>query len=385
MPVPKRRIRARPERDGEFRVEFVLWFAPADPHDNGQKTFPPPQVAEPLAPVASASRASASPSSSSRSSTRSASALVAVGRFFSLVFYFGWEGGQVGEALAEAFVFVFGKVAYLMPLALLGAGAAVIFHPLLEDVPPLRTGAILLLAALTLGYGAGALGLGPEVPERTGTFDSAYFTEHGGLVGETLYVVISTLFQRIGAHLAFVFMFASGVLLLTGASIAAVVQATGGALRGAGRSFKRQTHEFGQIVIRERERAKADAALRDNPYVDGDPDHDDEMRIHALHEQEPLVPPDLEGETEEVEAVVGPEPVVVPGPDQGVPVAEADLTPQGARRSGVTESEQLATACPTLPSCNGPGGGAGPIPRTRNRSRSCWWRRSGTSGSRRPW
>src|SRR4029453_11728346 len=109
-----------------------------------------------------------------------------------------------------------------------------------------------------------------EVPERTGAFDSSYFTEHGGLVGETLYVITSTLFQRIGAPLFFLVMLMSGILLLTGASISAVFQTTGGALRGAGRSFKRQTHEFAQVVIRERERAKADATLRDNPYLEDD-------------------------------------------------------------------------------------------------------------------
>src|SRR5688500_13017004 len=78
--------------------------------------------------------------------------LVAVGVFFSLVFYFGWDGGQVGEALADGFVFVFGNVAYLLPLALLAAGAAVIFHPLLEHVPPLKSGAALLLLGLMLGF-----------------------------------------------------------------------------------------------------------------------------------------------------------------------------------------------------------------------------------------
>ena len=137
--------------------------------------------------------------------------LVAVGVFFSLVFYFSWDGGQVGEALADGFVFVFGSVAYLIPLALLVAGAAVIFHPLLERVPPLKTGAALLLFGLMLGFAAESFGLGPGTPARDGYFDPDHFTEHGGLVGELLYFAISSLFQRIGAHIAFVFLFASGL------------------------------------------------------------------------------------------------------------------------------------------------------------------------------
>jgi DNA segregation ATPase FtsK/SpoIIIE, S-DNA-T family len=285
--------------------------------------------------------------------------LVAAGAFFSLVFYFGWDGGQVGEALADAFVFVFGKVAYLLPLALLGAGAAVIFHPLLSEVRPLKTGVVLLLLALMLGYGAGSLGLGPEVPERSGSFDSAYFTEHGGLVGEALYVLTSTLFQRIGAHLAFIFMLVSGMLLITGASISAVFEATGGALRGAGRRFKVQTGEFAQVMMRERERARADAALHDNPYLDDD--SDEEMRIHALNEPEPLASPsDVERETEEVEAVGAQPAGALAGPD-GEPAAdETELTPQGARRSGVTESEQIRYRLPDPAFLQRGGRGRGP-------------------------
>jgi S-DNA-T family DNA segregation ATPase FtsK/SpoIIIE len=288
--------------------------------------------------------------------------LVAMGAFFSLVFYFGWEGGQVGEALADAFVFVFGKIAYLLPIALLGAGTVVIFHPLLTEVPPFKAGAALLLLALMLGYETGSLGLGPEVPERSGSFDSAYFTEHGGLVGELLYVTISTLFQRVGAHLAFLFMFASGILLLTGASIAAVLQATGGALRGAGRRFKVQTHEFAQVVLRERDRARADATLRDNPYLDADPD--EELDVHALHEPEHVVSDiDAERETEDTEALGPSQETARTRPDQEPDAAEIEaeaLTPQGLRRSGITESEQIRYRLPDPAFLQRAGRGRGP-------------------------
>ena len=272
--------------------------------------------------------------------------LVAVGVFFSLVFYFGWDGGQVGEALAEAFVFVFGKVAYLIPLALLVAGAAVIFHPLLESVPPLKSGAALLLLGLMLGFAAESFGLGPGTPARDGYFDSDHFTEHGGLVGETLYFVISSLFQRIGAHLAFVFLFASGVLLLTGASIATVVEITGGAFRDAGRRVKRQTHEFARVVAGERERAKADASDAAAPYYD---EPEGEPRVTALVEEE-TDESSFESEDEEDETLAPSTPAgrfareAEPEDEEETEdeeAAEADLTPQGNRRSGVTESEEL--------------------------------------------
>jgi S-DNA-T family DNA segregation ATPase FtsK/SpoIIIE len=277
--------------------------------------------------------------------------LVAVGVFFSLVFYFGWDGGQVGEALADGFVFVFGRVAYLLPLALLAAGAAVIFHPLLEHVPPLKTGAVLLLLGLMLGFAAESFGLGPGTPARDGYFDTDHFTEHGGLIGETLYFVFSTLFQRIGAHLAFVFLFASGVLLLTGASVATIVEITGGAFRDAGRRVKRQTHEFARVVVSERERAKADAAGAGAPYYD---DPEGEPEVTALNEQE-TDDASLEEDDEEADEAIAPSTPAGRFAREAAPTAEsdppaaadADLTPQGARRSGVTESDQLDYKLPS--------------------------------------
>src|SRR5919199_2130882 len=113
--------------------------------------------------------------------------LVGLGAFFSLVLYFGWNGGQIGEVFADAFVLIFGKVAYLLPFVLLAAGTAVIFHPLMPSVPPLRTGAVLFLLALALGLAAGSLGLGPDHPARHGYFDAGFMKHHGGLLGELLY------------------------------------------------------------------------------------------------------------------------------------------------------------------------------------------------------
>jgi S-DNA-T family DNA segregation ATPase FtsK/SpoIIIE len=271
--------------------------------------------------------------------------LVAVGVFFSLVFYFSWDGGQVGEALADGFVFIFGRVAYLIPLFLLVAGAAVIFHPLLERVPPLKTGAALLLFGLMLGFAAESFGLGPSSPARHGYFDPDHFTEHGGLVGELMYFSISSLFQRIGAHIAFIFLFASGLLLLTGASIATVVEITSGAFRDASRRVKRSTHEFARVVVGERERARADARAP-TPYYD---DPEGEPQVTALNEEE-----DDEFEEEEDDEPIAPstpagrfarkaaaEDAEEEPEDEAGEADEADLTPQGNRRSGITESEEL--------------------------------------------
>ena len=52
--------------------------------------------------------------------------LVAAAVFFAFVFYLGWDGGKVGEAFADGFVWLFGGVGYLVPIALFATGAALV-------------------------------------------------------------------------------------------------------------------------------------------------------------------------------------------------------------------------------------------------------------------
>ena len=152
-------------------------------------------------------------------------ALVAFAAFFACVFYLSWAGGEVGEALSNAILFCFGGVGYLAPVALFAAGALLVVRPMMGLVHPFRTGAVCLLAALTLGLAAGSLGLGPGDTPREGFLDPVYLRSHGGLVGESLLWVSSTLFSKAGSHILFVFLMLAAILLLTGASIAGMVRA----------------------------------------------------------------------------------------------------------------------------------------------------------------
>ena len=112
------------------------------------------------------------------------------------VFYFGWSGGDVGEPLAEALLFLFGGMAYAAPIALFCSGTLIVTQPMLPAVHPLKAGAICLGAALTLGLAAGSLGLGPGHTPREGWLDPSYLKEHGGLVGESLLWVSAKFFSR---------------------------------------------------------------------------------------------------------------------------------------------------------------------------------------------
>src|ERR687887_2007019 len=112
--------------------------------------------------------------------------LVALAVFFATVFYLGWAGGEVGEAMADGILFLFGGAGYLAPVALFAVGALLVLRPMLPSVQPFRAGGLCLAAALTLGLAAGSLGLGPGDAPRDGFLDAGYLSDHGGLVGEAL-------------------------------------------------------------------------------------------------------------------------------------------------------------------------------------------------------
>src|SRR5919201_1771386 len=115
--------------------------------------------------------------------------LVALAAFFAFVFYLGWDGGKVGETLADGFVYLFGGVGYLAPVTLFGAGAVLVLRQLLPSVRPFKAGSVCLLAGLMLGLAAGSFGLGPDHPAHHGYFKPDHFKKHGGLVGDAMYAV----------------------------------------------------------------------------------------------------------------------------------------------------------------------------------------------------
>src|SRR3954467_11865927 len=169
---------------------------------------------------------------------------VALAAFLAFVFYLGWDGGKGGEGLAHGFVFLFGGVGYLVPVALFGTGAVLVLRPVLPSVKPFRSGAICLLLALMLGLAAGSFGLGPDHPARDGFFHSDYFRHHGGAVGDAFYFAAKTLFSSFGAHIIFVFLMLAGILLITGGSIAGVIGATRTGVLTTTQRFRGRTDEF---------------------------------------------------------------------------------------------------------------------------------------------
>jgi S-DNA-T family DNA segregation ATPase FtsK/SpoIIIE len=159
-------------------------------------------------------------------------ALVAVGVFMGFVLYGGWDGGRAGHGLAVALGWLLGRARVLAPLALVGAGGALLLR---EMLPARRTllrdprslGAMCLFAAATLALAAGTLGVSAGAGSSQAPWASASLQAHGGAIGELLYQLAHRLVQDVGVDVLVVFLLLVGVILLTGASLGGALRATG--------------------------------------------------------------------------------------------------------------------------------------------------------------
>ena len=264
--------------------------------------------------------------------------------------------------MADGFVYLFGGVAYLAPVALFGVGAVLVLRPLLPSVQPFKAGAICLLIGLMLGLAARSFGLGPADPPREGFFHPEYFRHHGGLFGDSLYWTSKTLFQQFGTDILFIFLMLGGVLLLTGASVAGVVRATSESLTTTTRRVKESTQEFAAIVSgRPGHEGHPEApVLAHEPQPESDEGPPEvEPVVRATHVEAPALDgqrryPDLyEDEDDTVDESAEDEAGLEDDVESGIaavhrpePPRQEELTPQGNRRSAVTEADDLEYKLP---------------------------------------
>jgi S-DNA-T family DNA segregation ATPase FtsK/SpoIIIE len=194
--------------------------------------------------------------------------LVLVAIYLVFVLYFGWQGGRLGTGLSDGLTYLFGMIALLTPVALLIAGGILMFRPSLPSTRPLRTGAALLLGGMLLAFAAGTFGFAGGRGDSVVYFDSSWFPEHGGVVGESLYWTAATMLQPFGAHLLAIFSLLAGVLRLTGTTVAAVVSGSGSAIKRAGSSSAEATRVLARTASRRQ--AEADAEDGAETVVLGD-------------------------------------------------------------------------------------------------------------------
>jgi len=269
--------------------------------------------------------------------------LVAAGVFLGFLVYLGWEGGEAGTAVVDGLRELVGALHYLVPAALLAAGAVLVMRPVLPTVRPFRAAAVCLFLGGCLALAAGTLGVGggPR-PE-----------DAGGLVGERLLDGTSTLVGGVGAHIVALFCLLAGILLLTGASVAGLIAATGA-------SVARTTTDVRTAVARRRppreELAELETATEATVVHQGvgefwsGPDRFPEIYADAPQgalEPEPIKASDASsGDDSDPGLAEDPEtdePGVLRGPRE---VAEEDLTPQGRLRASVTDAPEFVWSLP---------------------------------------
>jgi DNA segregation ATPase FtsK/SpoIIIE, S-DNA-T family len=290
--------------------------------------------------------------------------LVAVGVFLACVLYLGWAGGQAGDALTDGARYLFGAIAYGTPVALVAAGAVVVMRPFLPNSRPIGTGAVCLFASLTLALAAGTFGLGPP-GAQTDVWQRAFLEDHGGVVGEGLYSAITGAVSQPGAHILAVFLFVAALLLLTGATIAGVLNATRSSIQETTRALRETGAGLGGLARRPGDTAPLE------PVRPPEPEDPQELVVRATHVEAPPIEgpqrfPDLFGDAPapataagggEESAIPDPVPEVPDGPEEpeaaGVTrakpapaVDEKDLTPQGRYRASVTEDPDFEWELP---------------------------------------
>jgi len=155
--------------------------------------------------------------------------LVALGVFLGTVRYAGWNGGYVGHALVDGFEALVGGASWVLPILLVALGALMVARSELVDVRPFRTGLVIVSVGLMIALGR----------------------DHGGYVGRGLEGGIGRAVGATGSTILGVLLLLVGTLLLSGASLGAI-------LRGSHRHVR-------QVARKARREWPAPAALRSAP------------------------------------------------------------------------------------------------------------------------
>ncbi len=131
--------------------------------------------------------------------------LVARGLFLASVVYVGWNGGYVGGALADGFHALVGGAVYVLPVALVAVGGLMVVRSALVDVRPFRTGLLVVTAGLMIALGR----------------------DQGGYFGQALGGAVGVAMGATGSTILGILLLLVGGLLLSGASLGAILRGTG--------------------------------------------------------------------------------------------------------------------------------------------------------------
>jgi S-DNA-T family DNA segregation ATPase FtsK/SpoIIIE len=286
--------------------------------------------------------------------------LAALGVFLAFVLYLGAAGGSVGGAASDGLWLLLGQVAYAAPVALVAGGLLAVARTLVPSLRPVRAGALCLFAAVALILTAGTFGLGSATREHV--WSAASLKANGGAVGAVLYWTTSHLFSTVGSHIIAIFLFLAGSLLLSGVTVASLLQRAAETTRSAAtlapRRLPAQPPPIPQPVVPpepEDERLVVRATHVEAPSLDGRERYPDLYGEEAPETEEAFgADVDDEQPTQEAQAI---EQLELEEPDEpGVTTGEAtpappdvdaaDLTPQGRYRASVTDDPSFVWSVP---------------------------------------
>src|SRR6201993_4515146 len=138
---------------------------------------------------------------------------IALGLYLGAVLYFGWNGGYVGGWLGEGLDRLIGGAKDVVPVALGVPGALGVTRSALVDVRPFRTGMAVLGCGLMITLGK----------------------DQGGYLGQLLGGAVGIALGVTGSLLLGVLLMLVGSLLLSGASVGAILRRSGGGPHPAAR------------------------------------------------------------------------------------------------------------------------------------------------------
>ena len=128
--------------------------------------------------------------------------LVALGLFLGSVIYAGWNGGYVGRALADGLDALVGGASWVVPIAFVAVGGLMVARSALFDVRPFRAGLIVASFGLMLTLGR----------------------DQGGYLGQMLGGAFGVAIGATGSTILGSLLLVVGALLLSGASLGAILR-----------------------------------------------------------------------------------------------------------------------------------------------------------------
>src|SRR6478609_746179 len=146
---------------------------------------------------------------------------VALGLYLGAVLYFGWNGGYVGGWLGDGLDRLVGDAKFVVPVALAVVGALVVTRSALVDVRPFRTGMAVLACGLLITLGK----------------------DQGGYLGQLMGGAVGVAIGATGSLLLGVLLMLVGSLLLSGASLGAILRRSGRGLHHAARKARSRARD----------------------------------------------------------------------------------------------------------------------------------------------